>query len=81
MAKILVGMSGGVDSSVAAKLLLDQGHEVAGVTLKLYSNEDPANRKTGPHLLLARRHQDARSPTNSASSTSLIFRNFAKGDR
>ncbi|HPO02395.1 MAG TPA: tRNA 2-thiouridine(34) synthase MnmA [Treponemataceae bacterium] len=40
MAKILVGMSGGVDSSVAAKLLLDQGHEVAGVTLKLYSNED-----------------------------------------
>lgn len=40
MAKILVAMSGGVDSSVAAKLLVDQGHEVAGVTLKLFSNED-----------------------------------------
>ncbi len=40
MSKILVGMSGGVDSSVAAKLLLDQGHEVSGVTLKLFSNDD-----------------------------------------
>ena len=40
MARVLVGMSGGVDSSVAAKLLLDQGHEVAGVTLKLFSDED-----------------------------------------
>jgi tRNA-uridine 2-sulfurtransferase len=34
--KIMVAMSGGVDSSVAAALLLDQGHEVTGVTLKLW---------------------------------------------
>ncbi len=40
MAKIMVAMSGGVDSSVAAKLLLDQGNEIAGVTMKLFSNED-----------------------------------------
>jgi len=40
MAKILVAMSGGVDSSVAAKLLVDQGHEVSGVTLKLFGSED-----------------------------------------
>lgn len=40
MAKILVAMSGGVDSSVAAKLLVDQGHDVTGVTMKLFSNED-----------------------------------------
>ena len=39
MARILVAMSGGVDSSVAAKLLIDQGHEVAGVTLELHSSE------------------------------------------
>ena len=29
-------MSGGVDSSVAAKLLKDQGYEVLGVTLKVW---------------------------------------------
>ncbi|MCL4449384.1 MAG: tRNA 2-thiouridine(34) synthase MnmA [Actinobacteria bacterium] len=36
--KILVAMSGGVDSSVAAALLLEQGYEVVGVTLKLLKN-------------------------------------------
>lgn len=33
--KIAVGLSGGVDSSVAAKMLIDQGHDVYGVTLQL----------------------------------------------
>ncbi len=39
MAEILVAMSGGVDSSVAAALLVDQGHDVTGVTLKLWGGE------------------------------------------
>lgn len=38
--KVAVAMSGGVDSSVAAWLLLQEGVEAAGVTLKLYENED-----------------------------------------
>ena len=37
--RMLVGMSGGVDSSVAAALLRDEGHDVAGVTLKLWGGE------------------------------------------
>jgi tRNA-specific 2-thiouridylase len=37
--KVLVAMSGGVDSSVAAALLLDAGHEVTGVTLRLWGGE------------------------------------------
>jgi len=34
--KVLVAMSGGVDSSVAAALLAQQGHEVVGATMKLW---------------------------------------------
>lgn len=42
MAKVMVGMSGGVDSSVAAKLLMDSGYDVTGVTLKLFDGKDVA---------------------------------------
>lgn len=34
--KVLVAMSGGVDSSVAAGLLVEEGHQVVGATLKLW---------------------------------------------
>ena len=36
--RIVVAMSGGVDSSVAAALLAEQGHEVIGVSMQLYDN-------------------------------------------
>lgn len=39
MNKVLLGMSGGVDSSVAAAVLLEQGYDVVGVTLKLWDRE------------------------------------------
>ncbi|MDQ1432485.1 MAG: tRNA-uridine 2-sulfurtransferase [Actinomycetota bacterium] len=38
-ARVLVAMSGGVDSSVAAALLRDAGHDVTGVTLKLWGGD------------------------------------------
>ena len=37
--RVLVAMSGGVDSSVAAALLLEAGHDVVGVTLKLWGGD------------------------------------------
>ncbi len=37
--KVLVAMSGGVDSSVAAYLIREQGYETTGVTMRLYDNE------------------------------------------
>jgi tRNA-specific 2-thiouridylase len=38
--RVMVAMSGGVDSSVAAFLLRDKGYECAGVTMKLFDNGD-----------------------------------------
>ena len=38
--KALIAMSGGVDSSVAAKQMVEQGYDCVGCTMKLFHNED-----------------------------------------
>lgn len=58
MTKVVVAMSGGVDSSVAAALLKSQGHEVIGMMLRLWSEEgkQDSNRCCTPEAMsLARR--------------------------
>ena len=61
--RVLVAMSGGVDSSVAAALLLDAGHDVVGVTLKLWGGESR-------HRLLLGGRRRRRPPGRRSSSAS-----------
>ena len=47
--RVLVAMSGGIDSSVAAVMLHEQGYEVVGLTMKTwsYANSGGSKRETG----------------------------------
>lgn len=60
MRKVLVGMSGGVDSAVTAGLLMEQGYEVVGATLKLWDNPEGSTKK-GKSCCSLEDVEDARS--------------------
>jgi tRNA-specific 2-thiouridylase len=45
VARVVIAMSGGVDSSVAAARLVDEGHDVVGVTLHLWDYPDDGSEK------------------------------------
>jgi len=55
-ARVLVAMSGGVDSSIAAALLREQGYEVVGVAMRLAPDQSPAI--TGPRRSTCCSHED-----------------------
>ena len=54
--KIVVGLSGGVDSSVAAALLKKEGWQVTGMMLRLWSDEGTLNRCCAPDAVVEARN-------------------------
>lgn len=74
--KILVAMSGGVDSSVAAALLKEQGHEVAGATIRTWASDTCADLNTKACCGLSG-VEDARDVANTLGIRYWVF-NFEK---
>lgn len=79
MKKALIAMSGGVDSSLAAKLMKDAGYDCIGCTMKLYDNED-AGLTRGHTCCSLDDVEDARSVAYKIGIPYYVF-NFKEGFR
>ncbi len=70
---VLLAMSGGVDSSVAAKILLDSGYNVTGATMKLFSNDDILLKNQTKTCCSLTDVQDARNVAYKLSIDHVVF--------
>src|SRR3990172_12005598 len=80
--RVVVAMSGGVDSSVAAGLLLEQGYEVIGVTMRLWTEEDALASRHHRRCCSVEDTEDARQAADALGIRHYVLnmeRQFAEG--
>ncbi|MBI1998878.1 MAG: tRNA 2-thiouridine(34) synthase MnmA [Parcubacteria group bacterium] len=72
--RVFVAMSGGVDSSVAAALLKEQGYDVTGVFMQVFQSASPS--LGGPDFLECTRTDDRREAMRAAAHLGIPFLSF-----
>jgi tRNA-specific 2-thiouridylase len=80
--RVVVAMSGGVDSSVAAALLVEQGYEVLGVTMRLWTAEDATASRHHKRCCSVEDTDDARAAADVLGIRHYVInmeREFAEG--
>ena len=78
--RVVVAMSGGVDSSVTAALLKSEGYDVVGITLQLYDHGAATHRK-GACCAGQDVHDAPMSPSGSASRITCWTTRTASANR
>ncbi len=75
--KVMVAMSGGVDSAVTAAILQEEGYEVVGATIKLFSREEGSCQSKGRSCCSLADVEDARSVATKLGIAHYVF-NFTE---
>jgi len=76
--RVLLGMSGGIDSSLAAVLLQEQGYEVVGLTMQMWENDEDDPRKLSKEVDTINEAKRIAEKLNVDHYTSNISERFKK---
>ena len=73
--RVLVGMSGGIDSTATCLMLQEQGYEIVGVTMRVWGDEPQDARELAARMGIEHYVADERIPFKDT-----IVKNFVRGE-